>query len=362
MSEFLSTKYKKLVAYVPGEQPRDRRYIKLNTNESPYPPSDGVRAVLSPETADRLPLYPDPEATELRAALAERFGVSLDSVAVTNGSDDALNFAFMAYGGDRCAVFPDITYGFYSIFCEVNGVKYEKIPLKDDFSIDPDDYIGKGRLVVIANPNAPTGLALPLAQIERIVAESPDSVIVIDEAYVDFGGETAVKLTEKYKNLLVIGTFSKSRSLAGARLGYAVGAPSLIADLTLLKYSTNPFDVDMIAQKIGKAAIEDDEYYMANCRRIIKTRERFAERLQELGFEVLPSSTNFVFAKHKTIDGKAIFDALRERGILVRRFDGERTRDYNRITVGTEEDMQTVADAMTEIVNEKTDKRKELPL
>ncbi len=354
MSKFLSLKYKSLTAYVPGEQPKDRRYIKLNTNESPYPPSDGVKAVLCAETAERLPLYPDPDATEVRHALAERFGVELENVAVTNGSDDALNFAFMAYGGDRRALFPDITYGFYSIFCDVNGVEYEKIPLLPDFSVCSDDYIGGKNLVVIANPNAPTGLALPIAEIERIVKESPESIVVIDEAYVDFGGETAIPLTKKYKNLLVVGTFSKSRSLAGARLGYAVGDKSLIADLTLLKYSTNPFDVDCIAQMIGKAAILDDGYYMANCRRIIKTRDKFAAHLTSLGFEVLPSKTNFVFVKHKTIGGKVIFDALRKEGILVRRFDGERTREYNRITVGTEEDMEKVADAIEKIVRENS--------
>ncbi len=354
MSTYLSGKYKNLVAYVPGEQPKDRRYIKLNTNESPYPPSEGVIAVLSSGTAERLPLYPDPEVTELRRALADRLGVSVENVAVTNGSDDALNFVFMAYGGDRPAVFPDITYGFYKIFCGLHGVFYTEIPLKSDFSIDINDYIGEKRLAVIANPNAPTGLSLTQDAIEAIVSQSPDSVIVIDEAYVDFGGETAVPLTKKYKNLIVIGTFSKSRSLAGARLGYAVADESLIADLTLLKYSMNPFDIDYVAQKIGTAAVIDDEYYMSNCRRIIGTREKFSSSLAALGFEVIPSRTNFVFAKHGTIPGKLIFDRLRESGILVRRFDGERTKDYNRITIGTAEDMETVTEVIARIVDENT--------
>ncbi len=349
-SPYLSKKYSSLKAYVPGEQPKDKRYIKLNTNESPYPPSEGVREVLNAQNAARLPLYPDPEATALRSALAESFGVGIENVAVSNGSDDVLNFVFMAYGADRKAVFPDLTYGFYSVFCELHGIDYEKIPLKDDFTVDPDEYIGGKRLVVIANPNAPTGLALPKSEIERIVTGSPDSVVLIDEAYVDFGGESAVPLTKKYKNLIVVGTFSKSRSLAGARLGYAVADESLIADLTLLKYSTNPYDIDYITQLVGAAAVADATYYKENCRRIIETRTAFTEALEALGFEVLPSKTNFVLAKHPTVEGKLIFDKLRDAGILVRRFDNERIKDYNRITVGTREDMKTVADAISKII------------
>lgn len=351
-SPYLSEKYRALKAYVPGEQPQDRKYIKLNTNESPYPPSEGVRAVLNAQNAERLPLYPDPEATALRTALADSFGVSVENVTVSNGSDDVLNFIFMAYGPDRKAAFPDITYGFYGVFCELHGVEYEKIPLKDDFTVAPDDYIGGKRLVVIANPNAPTGLALPTDEIERIVKGSPDSVVVIDEAYVDFGGESAVPLTKKYKNLIVVGTFSKSRSLAGARLGYAVADESLIADLTLIKFSTNPYDVDHITQLVGAAAVADDAYYTENCKRIIGTRTAFTEALTSLGFDVLPSKTNFIFARHPDIEGKLIFEKLRERGVLVRRFDNERIKDYNRITIGTAQDMKTVAAVMSDIVRE----------
>lgn len=351
-SPYLSEKYRSLSAYVPGEQPKDKRYIKLNTNESSYPPSDGVRAVMTPDAANTLALYPDPEATALRAALADGFGVGAENVTVSNGSDDILNFVFMAYGPDRGAAFPDITYGFYQVFCELHGIDYKKVPLKNDFTVDPDDYMGCGRLIVIANPNAPTGLALPLCEIERIVSENTDSVIVIDEAYVDFGGESAVPLTKKYKNLIVIGTFSKSRSLAGARLGYAVADETLISDLTLLKYSTNPYDVDSITQRIGAAAVADDAYYKANCRRIIETREEFTQSLCGMGFEVLPSKTNFVFARHPDVCGEAIYRKLRERGVLVRHFDSPRIKEYNRITIGTESDMKTVAAVISEIVRE----------
>ena len=260
MSKFFTSRLSRLKPYVPGEQPKDVKYIKLNTNESPYPPSESVIAAAT-ASAETLALYCDPECKRLTEKAAEIFGVSADRVIMTNGSDEVLNFAFMAFSDERRpVVFPDITYGFYPVFAELSRIPYRTIPLESDLSINVEDYIGIGENIVIANPNAPTGLALPLSDIERIVASNPDNVVIIDEAYVDFGGDSAIPLTEKYDNLLVTGTFSKSRSMAGARLGFGIGSPSLIADLNTIKYSTNPYNVNAITQAAGLAALEDNDY------------------------------------------------------------------------------------------------------
>jgi histidinol-phosphate aminotransferase len=265
-----------------------------------------------------------------------------------------LNFAFMAFSDEkRPVVFPDITYGFYPVFAELSRIPYRTIPLDSDLKIRVEDYIGIGENIVIANPNAPTGLMLSLDEIERIVASNPDNVVIIDEAYVDFGGESAIPLTEKYDNLLVTGTFSKSRSMAGARLGFGISAPSLIADLNTIKYSTNPYNVNAMTQATGFAALEDNDYYMANCKRIIETREYTEIALRELGFEVIPSKANFVFAKSDKIGGGELYSALRERGILVRHFNGARISEYNRITIGTRADMETLVRTVGEILSEK---------
>lgn len=349
MSRYFAKKYDSLDAYVPGEQPRDRKYIKLNTNESPFPPSDGVIAAADRTAIESLSLYPDPEATLLRDKLAAYHGVERKNVFVSNGSDDILNFAFMAFGIDSGAAFPDITYGFYRVFCALHGIDFVEVPLADDFTVRADDYVGIGRFVVIANPNAPTGINLPLSEVERIVAGNPDTVVLIDEAYVDFGGTSAVPLTKKYDNVLVVGTYSKSRSMAGARLGFAIGNEGLIADLGTLKYSTNPYDVDTLTQKMGAAAVDDAAYYLHNCKKIIAVRDDFTNELYTMGFSVLDSSTNFVFAEHESIDGETVYAELRRHGILVRHFSGERIRNYNRITIGTEADMKAVAEALRKI-------------
>ncbi len=353
MSRFLAQKYSTLDAYVPGEQPRDKRYIKLNTNEFPYPPAPDVIAAVTKEKLSDLRLYSDPTAKSLKSALAENYGVAPENVFVSNGSDESLNFAFACFF-DKGVAFADLTYGFYGVFAELYGIDARIIPLDGSFSIVPEDYIGLDRGVVIANPNAPTGKALPLSDIERIVASNPDHVVVIDEAYVDFGGESAVALTKKYDNLLVCATYSKSRGMAGARLGFAIGNDGLIADLELMKYSTNPYNLDSIALLLGEAALTESskEYYREKVERVVRVREETAEKLTALGAEILPSRANFLFVKLPGIPGGEAYKKLRERGILVRHFEKARISDYLRISIGTAEDMAALVIAVKEIIEE----------
>lgn len=353
MSRFFSKKYSALVPYTPGEQPKDIKYIKLNTNESPYPPSKGVLEAVAKE-AGWLQLYSDPECSLLHKELSSLYNVKKNQVLATNGSDEILNFAFMAFSDkENPIVFPDITYGFYPVFAEINNIPYEKIPLKEDFSIDVNDYIGINKNIVIANPNAPTGMYLELCDIERIVKSNPDNVVIIDEAYIDFGGESAIPLTKKYDNLIVTRTFSKSYSMAGARLGFGVANESLIADMNTIKYSTNPYNVNRMSQMAGTFAIRENDYYMSNCAEIIKTREYTKNALEKLGFYVLPSKANFVFAKCDKLSGEELYLELKSRGILVRHFTSERIKDFNRITIGTMEQMETLTKEIKTILEEK---------
>ena len=353
MSRFLTKRLEKLTPYTPGEQPRDMQYIKLNTNESPFPPSPAVIEAAKTE-AGRLQLYSDPTCRELTDKLASLYGVSPEQVILTNGSDEVLNFAFMAFADeDHPLVFPAITYGFYPVFAELNRIPYEEIPLKADFSVDFRDYLDcNGKTVVIANPNAPTGLCLTLSEIEAIVRSNPDGVVIIDEAYVDFGAESAVTLTDKYDNLLVTQTFSKSRSLAGARLGFGIGHKDLIADLHTVRYSTNPYNVNRMTAAAGYAALCDNDYYMQNCRTVMENRAYTTEALRALGFEVLPSLTNFVFAKTDKMSGEALYLELKRRGILVRHFGKAEITDYNRITIGTIEQMEALVATVSDILKE----------
>ena len=353
MSRFFTKRLERLTPYTPGEQPRDMQYIKLNTNESPFPPSPAVIEAAKTE-AGRLQLYSDPTCRELTDKLASLYGVDPDQVILTNGSDEVLNFAFMAFADeDHPLVFPAITYGFYPVFAELNRIPYQEIPLKADFSVDYRDYLNlNGKTIVIANPNAPTGLCLTLAEIEEIVRTNPDGVVVIDEAYVDFGAESAVALVDKYENLLVTQTFSKSRSLAGARLGFGIGSKALIADLHTVRYSTNPYNVNRMTAAAGYAALCDNDYYMANCRTIMENRAYTTDALRALGFEVLPSLANFVFAKTDKISGEALYLELKRRGILVRHFGKAEITDYNRITIGTKEQMEAFIAAVKTILEE----------
>ncbi len=352
MSKFFSEKFSSLVPYTPGEQPKERKYIKLNTNESPFPPPESIVEAVACE-AGKLQLYSDPENSELIECAAKTRGVKRTQLIATNGSDEVLNFAFMAFS-DKAhpIVFPDITYGFYEVFARLHGIPYEVIPLKDDLSIDHKDYVGINRNIVIANPNAPTGLCLSLEKLEEIVKSNPDNVVIVDEAYVDFGGESAVGLIDRYDNLLVTQTFSKSRSLAGARLGLGFGCEALIKDLQTLRYSTNPYNVNRMTEIAGVLALEEGEYFTENAKTIVQTRAYTKAALEELGFEVLDSKANFLFAQSGKIEGEALYKELKKRGILVRHFNKERIKGFNRITIGKKEEMDIFLAAVKEILEE----------
>ena len=350
MSRFFSKNFAALTPYTPGEQPQDKQYVKLNTNESPFPPSATAQKMAA-EAAARLELYPDPTCREIREKLAAVYGVAADQVVVTNGSDEVLSFAFMAFCDDG-AIFPDITYGFYRVFADLYRIPCEEIPLTADFTIDIEDYKGRKETVFIANPNAPTGIPLSVAEIEEIVPSNPDRVVVVDEAYVDFGGESCAPLTAKYDNLLVTGTFSKSRSMAGARLGFGIACPALIADLETLRYSTNPYNINRMTMAAGLGQLADEDETRRNCQTVMDNRAYTVAKLEKLGFSVLPSAANFVFAKNPAIDGKELYLRLKEAGILVRYFDKERLREYNRITIGSREQMDALLTAIKQILEE----------
>lgn len=352
MSKYMNQKYQQLEPYTPGEQPQDRRYIKLNTNESPYPPSEGVMAVLNRAEAEQLRLYSDPEARLLKQQLAEQYQVGTENVFVANGSDEALNFAFMAFAEKQIA-FADITYGFYEVFAQLHQLQAVIKPLQPDFSICVEDYLKLDMPCVIANPNAPTGLLLPLDAIERILQSNPDQVVIVDEAYIDFGGVSAVPLTKTYENLLVVQTYSKSRSLAGARLGYAIGSAALIHDLETIRFSTNPYNVNRLTLAMGVQALRDQTYFDENCRRIMETRAYTKQALEALGFQCLDSKTNFLFVTHASYDGAALYQALKERGILVRHFNAARICQYNRITIGTRAEMETLVETLKVLLLEE---------
>lgn len=350
MSRFFSKKFRDLEAYVPGEQPRGQKLIKLNTNENPFPPSPKVwRAV--EEAVKGLNFYNDPECRELRETLAEKFEISPEELLMTNGSDEILNFAFMTFcDGDHPALFPDLTYGFYTVFSRVDQVPFREIPLREDMTINLEDYRGLRGTIFLANPNAPTGLVLGLEKIRKLLESRPEDILVVDEAYIDFGGETCLPLIHEYDNLLVVRTFSKSRSLAGLRLGFGAANTELIKDLKNIQYSTNPYNVDSLAQAAGCACIRDDEYNMANVETIKSTRAWTAEKLRELGFEMTDSQTNFLFVRHDDLPGDTLYRGLRERGILIRRFDVPRIQNWNRISVGSREDMEELVRATGEIL------------
>lgn len=352
MSRFFSEKYASLVPYTPGEQPKDTQYIKLNTNESPFPPSEkAIKA--AGEAARELQLYPDPESFALTQAFADILGVKREEVLMTNGSDEILNFAFMAYCDDtHPAVFPNITYGFYPVFAEINRIPYEEIPLRDDFTINVDDYCGIGKTIFIANPNAPAGIALSLVEIEKIVASNPDSIVVVDEAYVDFGAESAVPLIHQYDNLIVTQTCSKSRSMAGARLGFGVANEALIRDLNTIKYSTNPYNINRMTMAAGIGVAQDEAYTKANCKTIMENRAFTMDELKKLGFICTDSMANFIFATHPDLDGEVLYQKLKEKGILVRHFSKPAICAYNRITVGTRAQMEAFIRAVRQIMEE----------
>ena len=346
---FLKKGYKTLVPYVPGEQPKDAVYTKLNTNESPFPPSEKTKGVLD-NAVEKLRLYSDPESTDVTKAIANYYGVSEKNVLVTNGSDESLAFIFCGFFDKKSKVaFPDISYGFYPVFAKYAGVSYKEIPLLDDFSIDVDAFVNTKCHVVIANPNAPTGKAIPISDIKRILDKDPRRIVVVDEAYVDFGAESSVSLINEYGNLIVVQTFSKSRQLAGARLGFCIASESLINDIKTVKYSFNPYNVNTLTAILGKACIEDTDYFDACRKTIMDNRAYCTEKLREMGFSVLDSYANFIFAKHENISGEKLYKELKNRMVLVRHFDKERIKDYVRITIGTREQIDVLLTAIKDI-------------
>ena len=353
MSRFFSHKYDALTPYTPGEQPKDGRYIKLNTNESPYETSPRSAEYAAKEALN-LRLYSDPDCTGLVRCAAAYFGVEEEEILFFNGSDETLNFAVMAFCDEKTgAVFPDITYGFYPVICALHGIAYEEIPLEEDLSIRTEAYYNIGKTIFLANPNAPTGIALSRGEIETVIQKNPDSIVVVDEAYVDFGAESCVPLIHQYDNLLVVQTMSKSRSLAGGRLGFAIGNKELIRDLNTLKYSFHPYNVNRMTMAAGIGAFEDDAYIKENCRKICEVREFAAKGLKELGFSLTDSKSNFLFASHPEISGGDLYQKLKERGILVRYFNKMRLTGYVRITVGTKEQMETLLKEIRLILKEE---------
>ena len=351
MSRFLSPALSAVTPYTPGEQPQDQQYIKLNTNESPYLPSPAVIAAVSEHEVEKLRLYSDPACADLLKAAAAHFGLQPEQIMPGNGSDENLFFALRAFcDADHPLAYADITYGCYGVWCGLMHIPSHIIPLKEDFTLDPKDYYGLNQTIVLANPNAPTGIALPRAEIEGILKANPNNVVIVDEAYVDFGGESCVPLIDRYENLLVVQTFSKSRQLAGARLGLAMGNAKLIADLNRVKFSLNPYNINRLTLKAGQAALEDTAYFEKTRAAIMDTRAWTMQQLTDRGFTVLDSRANFVFASTERINGGALYKKLKENGILVRHFDAPRIDNWLRITIGTPEQMQALMDAVDKIL------------
>ena len=351
MSEFLSKDLKGLEPYVPGEQPQDRRYVKLNTNESPFPPAPGAVETAKAQ-AEALNLYSDPVCAPLKRAAAAVYGLEECNVTAGNGSDENLAHIFRAFLTDKGVAFPDITYGFYPVLCSLLNMEHKTVPLKEDFSIDISDYENIDCPVCIANPNAQTGMYLPPAEIEKLLLQNAGRLVIIDEAYIDFGGTSCAPLVNKYKNLIVVQTMSKSRSLAGARVGFVVADSGLISDLKKIKYSFHPYNVNTLSMLLAKNAVEDDEYFKSTVARIVKTRGDLTDGLRERGFYVLPSSANFVLARTPKMGGEELYLQLKSRGVLVRHFSDERIKDFVRITVGTDGETAELLKAIDGILKE----------
>ena len=353
MSKYLSERLAALTPYTPGEQPQDQQYIKLNTNESPYLPSPAVIAAVSEHEVEKLRLYSDPACADLLKAAAAHFGLQPEQIMPGNGSDENLFFALRAFcDADHPLAYADITYGCYGVWCGLMHIPSHIIPLKEDFTLDPKDYYGLNQTIVLANPNAPTGIALPRAEIEGILKANPNNVVIVDEAYVDFGGESCVPLIDQYENLLVVQTFSKSRQLAGARLGLAMGSAKLIADLNRVKFSLNPYNINRLTLKAGQAALEDTAYFDTTRAAIVETRSWTRQQLEARGFTVLDSRSNFLFARTARQDGGTLYRKLKENGVLVRHFDVPRIHSWLRITIGTPAQMQALLAALDKILED----------
>lgn len=339
--------------YIPGEQPKNEKIIKLNANENPYPPSPKVLEAIRNFNGNDLRLYPDTSAKKLKKALATHFGVNENQIFVGNGSDEVIAFAFMAcFNSEKPILFPDITYSFYPVWCSLFHTPYEKIPLDENFEISVSDYNRENGGIILPNPNAPTGIGQTKEAIETILEQNQNSIVIIDEAYVDFGGYSAVELSERYENLLVVHTFSKSRSLAGIRIGVAIGSETLIQTLEAVKNSYNSYTMDCLAIEIGTAAIADEDYFEKVTKKISDTRERFTKGLKQFGFHICPSQTNFVFVTHPSIKAKALFEALKAENIFIRYFDLPRIQNYLRITIGTDEEMDLVLQHINKFISQ----------
>ena len=357
MSKFWNDKIKEIEPYVPGEQPKDKKYIKLNTNENPYSPSEKVIEKIKSMNLEDLKLYPDPDVSELRKVIAEYFSKKIDEritkeqIFVGNGSDEVLALIFMTFfnKGDK-VYYPDITYSFYPVYADLFDLKEVKIPLNENFEIEIEKYFGLDGHIIITNPNAPTSIALKLEEIEEIVKKNPNQLVVVDEAYVDFGAESAVKLVNKYDNVLVVQTFSKSRSFAGMRLGYAIGSENIIEGLNRLKFSFNSYTIDRISIEAGIESFKDDDYFIKINVKIIETREKTVKKLKELGFKVLNSSANFIFISHNKVFAGDLYKQLKDNGILVRYFAKDRIDNYLRVTIGTDEEMEIFIEKLEKLL------------
>ena len=359
MSRLIKKAYRGFVSYTPGEQRNDGSYIKLNTNESPYPPSPEVSAVLKGADPGALRLYPDPTGRALKEKLARLHGVKPDNIFLSNGSDDILNFAMMAFvDEDEAIAFPEISYSFYEVIARLHGLRQIRVPMRpcagaggDALDIDPADYCSLGENIFIPNPNAPTGTVLKPEQIEEIVKSNPERLILIDEAYADFGAESVIPLTAVYDNLLVSHTFSKYASFAGGRLGYAVGTADLIRDLTTIQYATNPYNINRLTMQLAEATVDSNDYYRANAQKVMATRARVTKALEKIDFTVVPSCANFVFARHASVPGKTIYEEMLKRFVLIRHFDNPAITDYNRISIGSDEQMDAFLMRLSDVLN-----------
>ena len=354
MSRWISQEAERLAPYTPGEQPQDQQYVKLNTNESPFPPSPKVLKAINRAEILKLNLYSDPTCAALTEAIARRYELKAKNVLAGNGSDEVLAFAFRAFcGAGQPVAFADVTYGFYKSQAALFDLDVKIIPLREDFTLHVDDYMDFPGTIVIANPNAPTGIAVPRNDIQRLLEANPDRVVIVDEAYVDFGAESCVPMIYRYDNLLVTQTMSKSRSLAGGRVGYALGSPELIADLNRVKYSFNPYNVNRLSMVAGTAAMEDEDYFRACTAAVCSSRAWTVQELEKLGFTVLPSQTNFIFAGTDAIPGGELYRRLKESGILVRWFDADRIRNFVRITIGSQAQMTALVNAIAGLLQNR---------
>lgn len=351
MSREWTKNLRNIEPYVPGEQSKDKDIVKINANENPYPPSPKAAEVLKSFDTNKLRFYPSANSTKLKEAIAKYYKVDVSNVFVGNGSDDVLAVAFQSFfNSEKPIVYPDLTYSFYPVWCSLFGIKYKNYPVGDDFRINPEDYKEKNGGVVIPNPNAPTSLGEGLDFVEKILNYNQDSVVIIDEAYVDFGGTSSIPLIDKYENLLVMGTFSKSRSLAGLRIGFAIGSKALIDVMEAVKNSYNSYTVDSLSIEMGAASIEDDEYFKSTCKKVIKTRERVTLELEKLGFDVLNSQTNFIFVTHNKHNMKSLFEYLKTQKVFIRYFSLPRIENYVRITIGTNEEMDIFLEKTKEFI------------